>query len=120
MKLNIPKQLTNIRLENITRVSAILLRQGAIHAFEVSIILVMISVVLGALVYFKYKLAFPMEEREEILPPKVKSVRFQNDLYSKVLKKLEERQAEFQKAAGESYADPFYPEENLTEEKEEL
>lgn len=106
MKIKLPKQLSNIRLANTFDIFMCLVRKGAVHAFELSIAFIIISIFLGVLVYFRYR----TPEAAEVISPKPESTRFQSDLYQEALKKLEERQTEFQKAAEERYADPFYPE----------
>jgi len=73
------------------------------HAFLVILILVLISVSLGALLLYKY--IFLVNNAQLEVSSGV--TRFQENMYDSVLKERETRKAIFDNSPGRDYSDPF-------------
>lgn len=102
-KLNIP----GVEMEKIKKIPWIL---GS-YAFSIILILVLLDLILGEFLLYKYALSIKTEE------PKIveNTLKFEYNGYQKVLEEWQIREQEFEEFTAEKYSNPFIT--DITESK---
>ena len=72
-------------------------------AFLTSICLIILSLVLGSFVFYKYSFLVQKSEPEIIKKP----LQFKEDLYQKILENLQDRKNKFEETELKEYPNPF-------------
>lgn len=101
MKLTGFNKISNIKPKNIYSFIKTIFWRGAIHPFEVSIAFIIISIVVGVIVYSEYK----GQPQYDNISPTQQPIQIKK--YSQLIKLLEERELKFKEASDQIYVDPF-------------
>ncbi|KKU86543.1 MAG: hypothetical protein A2667_02125 [Candidatus Wildermuthbacteria bacterium RIFCSPHIGHO2_01_FULL_47_27] len=102
MKNYIPKGLTG---KGLLRFLAAVPEVLAKNAFLINIFLIILTLIVGGILYMRIDFIIRAS------PPELDSpVRFKEEAYQRILQTLNEREEEFQTAAGKTYQDIFSPE----------